>query len=387
MKKTILAMIVTVTLLLSALAIPTTALTPVGDIQIMWDADVSQKLDLTDGDLSDWEAAGYTCTTLLAGNFHAWTGDNYKSSLEDFTMDIYLVADPDFLYIALRVVDKDIIYDTDGANYDAEEHIRSYDGDAVQLSIDWGTLEEKHGDSEDMCFGCTKNIFYSFSSYGDGEPLHIVRQETYNNDGILSEANNDPVKGAASSFDKGNTYELAISWQMLYDDMTEKTDGIHDNLKWGIDSDLTIGLTLCYIDKNANGSYNWAGGTFDNAAPGWLATDNGMYWKLAYAGGRTLNCTGIDILPMPETTAPEETTAVPETTLAETIPDTTAAPTDTAVATDAPEESTANATAAAEVTTAEPTSNGGCSSVIRAGTAISLLTLAGAAIVIGKKRR
>lgn len=54
------------------------------------------------------------------------------------------------------------------------------------------------------------NIFYSFACVSDGAPLEIQLQE-FDQDGMLSEANGDGVKGSASSTEIGRCAELALS--------------------------------------------------------------------------------------------------------------------------------------------------------------------------------
>ena len=53
------AVIISVAMILSMSALFTSALDVVGDINITYDADASTKLNLNDGDISDWANAGY----------------------------------------------------------------------------------------------------------------------------------------------------------------------------------------------------------------------------------------------------------------------------------------------------------------------------------------
>ena len=47
---------------------------PVGDIQIEWDTEAASKIDVTDGDMSDWVAAGYSLTSIGPNNMISWVG-------------------------------------------------------------------------------------------------------------------------------------------------------------------------------------------------------------------------------------------------------------------------------------------------------------------------
>ena len=50
--------------------------TPAGDFAITWDPEASSKLDLTDGDMADWAAAGYNMVTIDASNMIYWVKDD-----------------------------------------------------------------------------------------------------------------------------------------------------------------------------------------------------------------------------------------------------------------------------------------------------------------------
>ena len=46
----------------------------VGTVKIQWDKDAATKLDLTDGFMADWTAAGYQSVTIDASNMVSWVG-------------------------------------------------------------------------------------------------------------------------------------------------------------------------------------------------------------------------------------------------------------------------------------------------------------------------
>lgn len=397
--KKLFAVIISVAMILSMGALFTSALDVVGDINITWDAEASSKLNLNDGDISDWATAGYEYITLGPSNFHAWTG----TIPETFAINCYFVADADNLYVGFWINDSTFVQDTDGCDPTRTDwRANGYWGDAFQIAIDFNSIVERWCDEEDMDFGNNKNIFYSFASYGNGAPITIVREETYNNNGYLSEANGDDVSGSTNAYEGGWCAEFSLSWQMLYDDCLEKTDSIESDFTWNDEKNLTVGITLCYIDHaEAGATETWAGGTFDNTAPGWLATDNGIHLQLAYEDGRTINCSGVEYPgkgndPVVDTTAADTTaadtvadTTAPETTAAETTAAETTAAATTAAETTAAATTAAETTAApAAATTAAATTaaSGGCGSVVGAGAAVVVLSAIVAGAALSKKR-
>lgn len=300
---------------------------PVGDKTITWDPDFSEKIDMTDGDLSDWVEAGYTSFTVDASNMISWVGDSFCAPV-DFSMTLFFVADSEWLNIGLSIVDPFFAYGAPGADYA---------GDTFQLCIDFGgrlgdLLEQ--GTRLENC----KNIFYSFSAMGDYEPIVIVRQESANN-ATLTEENGDGVKGATKKSANGWVAEFALSWDMLYTDYSEKAMIENDEILVGGDNDLPLEIGCCvyYLDRSTTGGgFNWAAGTTsglvnDQGVPcvSWTAYDNGINLSLPYEDGMTFDCDGIVILektPEPETdpeTTPETDPETEPETTPETEPETT----------------------------------------------------------------
>ena len=211
-----------------------------------------------------------------------------------------------------------------------------------------------------------------------------MRQES-DQDGWLSEANGDGVKGAAAKTETGWAAEFALSWDQMYNDYLWKAWEEDKKIYVGSDEllPLKIGCALYYLD---NGGTNWAAGTSngqlleDGVTPGvsWTCYDNGIQAKLEYEEGITFNCTGIVVLPTSETT-PEETekpteeeTTEEATTAAPVVDETTAEDTTAA-------DTTAADTTAADTTTADK----GCGSVI-GFSAIAVLVAAAAAVALKK---
>ena len=348
----------------------------VGDIALTWDPDASKKLDLSDGDMSDWAAAGYNMITIDASNMVSWVGD-HTTAPAGWNINTYFVIDPDYLYIGFYVTDPAFAYATAA---------QGYNGDAFQVCIDFGGKMGDQIKEDPTVLSNPKNIFYSFSCVADGAPLEIQLQES-DQDAMLSEANGDGVKGSASATETGWCAEFALSLDMMFEHY--KWKAWDDDAKIYVGSDLKIpfkiGCCLYYLDRSESaGDIHWAAGSTNGIADdagvpqvSWTAYDNGINLILEYQEDLHFTSEGIVVVPLTETT-PEETEAPtePETDAPETDPETAApetkAPETEAPATDAP---------ATEAPTAE--AEGGCGSVI-GFSAIAILAAAAAAIALKK---
>ena len=292
----------------------------VGDKTITWDPDFSQKVDLTDGDVADWVSADYERIAIDASNMISWVGDSFSAPM-GFAMDISFVADSEWLYIGVSIVDPFFAYGSAGADYS---------GDAFQLCIDFGGRLGDLLEAGTRLENC-KNIFYSFSAMGDGAPIVISRQESANN-ATLTEANGDGVKGTTKKTENGWSAEFALSWEMLYTDYSDKAAIENDEITVGGDDNLPLKVGCCvyYLDRSTTGgAFNWAAGTTgglvnDAGEPclSWTAYDNGINLSLPYEEGMTFDCEGIVVLDKTADTEPDtDPETDPETEL-ETDPET-----------------------------------------------------------------
>ena len=175
---------------------------PVGDMAIQWDKDAATNLTL-DGVMGTDEWADYANTTIDASNMVSWVGDP-TTAPANWQITTYFVADSEWLYIGFYVVDPDFHYCT----------AQNRNGDNFQICIDFGgKLGQKVEEDPDSLTN-PKNIFYSFGCVEDGAPIEIQRQES-DDDGWISEANGDGVKGAAAKTETGWSAEVALSFQLL----------------------------------------------------------------------------------------------------------------------------------------------------------------------------
>jgi hypothetical protein len=128
---------------------------PVGDIAITWDPEAASKLDLSDGDMSDWAAAGYDVYTIDTTNMVHWVCDtnNGTGVPEGWSISAYFVADREWLYFGFFVTDPAFAY-IDAGNYQS--------GDSIQFNIDFGGRLGKMLKENPEDVWHPKNIFYSF---------------------------------------------------------------------------------------------------------------------------------------------------------------------------------------------------------------------------------
>ena len=360
------------------------AYSPVGEITVAWLPDVSDRVDMTDGDLSDWYALGLTATNIDAHNMIAWVGDS--TVVGDFKITSFAAADSDYFYLAFDIVDDDFAYGASGS---------VYDGDAIQLAIDLGGMLKKTLEKDPDTLTSFNSIFYTFSCVSDGAPIKIMRQES-DNDGWLTEANGDGVKGAARKTELGWSAEIALSWERLYDDYVWRAWAEDPKIYISTDYalDLQVSACLYYLDRGETaGDIQWAAGTTngisdDAGTPmvSWAPYDNGITWTVPYQYDMSFSCGGFVIISGYETIAPETEPAYDVPIIVETENQTVVEWYETI-----PPEVEEPLRDAAESLDAEDELNAilekyGCTAAVGLGSLTALLTVAAAACVIRKKK-
>ncbi len=393
--KKILVIVMTLAMVLSlgtifASAVPASWVTdaesfqPVGDVKIEWDPKASEKLDLSDGKMDDWAAAGYSPTQVNPENLVSWVGTTADNMPEGFNISTYFVADKDYLYIGFFIVDPGFKYGTNPAEYNS-------DGDSFQVMVDFaGRLQDMQINAPDDFEALTVKqcVFYSFDCDGDGQPLNFVVQHA-DSDGVRNEKDNDgQIKGTASKTETGWCAEFAMSWQMMFDDYAWKAFADEDMKIYfgGKDNKrFDCGIALYYLNCEPDTGITWAAGTLNgnddgagNAVVNWDPKDCGIHLYLEYQEGMEFTCENLVVLGPTETEPPtEEKTEEP--TEPETDP-VTEAPTE--AETDDATESTTDA--ATEAKTDAAPADEGCASVIGMS-AVAVLVAAAAAVVLKKK--
>ncbi len=285
---------------------------PVGEVKIKWVPDAASHTDMTDGDIADWWLLGlmqgFEPLSITETNMVSWVGGRQgvrdPGMPGDWGVKAYFMADADYVYMIFDVTDSDFAYgQTD----------QGYNGDALQLSIDFGGRLEDILRNEPDYFPQTQGIFYSFSCEGDGAPIRIMRQES-DQDGLISEANGDGIKGATRRTETGWSAEIAFSWDQLFNDYSWKAWD-DTTIYYGGDAEMPIKLNmaLTYINRTEEaGEITWAasttrGSTWEGSPVlSWTALDNGMKLVLPFEYDMNINCDHILRLYVNPVLPPEE---------------------------------------------------------------------------------
>ena len=384
--KKILCMLLCSVLLMTACAVSASAYTgyycggsaenfsPVGDVEITWDADATTKLDLSDGDLSDWVAAGYSAVAITPENMVSWVGGSEENPAggvpEGWGIDAYFVADSDYLYFGFNVTDPDVVLVQDATNYT--------EGDSFCMPIDFDRALGKILGSDPEFFPSVSCICYSFGPMGKtAVPIQIMRQNSDGNDGVIFEANGDGVKGSTALTETGWCAEFAFSWHQLYEDFKYKAYADDWEIVVYEGDPLEVGCALCYLNNVTDAGLSWAAGTLKTNDVSRTFYDHGMRLLLEYSHDLTFNCKDIIVYtcgvntPEPETMPPTE--PVTEAPTEEPTNTSTSAPTD--VPTEAPIGS--GETSA---------TGGGCSGMLISAAGMIALMIAGGAVWLIKKK-
>ena len=258
-----------------------------GDIDVDWIPALDGAIDVTDGDLADWYASGAKGSVVTLNNMVSWVGEP-----ADWKMTAFYAADSEYLYFAFDVIDPDFTYGTT---------VSSYNGDAIQLCLDFGYKIGEIAEEDPHMISSLKNIFYSFTCIEDGAPLGIMRQESHM-DGILYQSKGDAVMGAARKTPDGWSVELALGWDLLYDDYIWKAWQEDPRVFVGASQQIPLSMGMCiyYLNRTDNETVTWAAGTVKgwtddagNPCVSWSALDNGAKLNLAADYAMQVNCKGV----------------------------------------------------------------------------------------------
>ena len=258
-----------------------------GDIDVDWIPALDGAVDVTDGDLADWYASGAKGSVVTLNNMVSWVGEP-----ADWKMTAFYAADSEYLYFAFDVIDPDFTYGTT---------VSSYNGDAIQLCLDFGYKIGEIAEEDPHMISSLKNIFYSFTCIEDGAPLGIMRQESHM-DGILYQSKGDAVMGAARKTPDGWSVELALGWDLLYDDYIWKAWQEDPRVFVGASQQIPLSMGMCiyYLNRTDNETVTWAAGTVKgwtddagNPCVSWSALDNGAKLNLAADYAMQVNCKGV----------------------------------------------------------------------------------------------
>ena len=349
-----------------------------GDIDVDWIPALDGAIDVTDGDLADWYASGAKGSVVTLNNMVSWVGEP-----ADWKMTAFYAADSEYLYFAFDVIDPDFTYGTT---------VSSYNGDAIQLCLDFGYKIGEIAEEDPHMISSLKNIFYSFTCIEDGAPLGIMRQESHM-DGILYQSKGDAVMGAARKTPDGWSVELALGWDLLYDDYIWKAWQEDPRVFVGASQQIPLSMGMCiyYLNRTDNETVTWAAGTVKgwtddagNPCVSWSALDNGAKLNLAADYAMEVNCKGV--VGVFEHVSMEEVLTNEDGSPRDEMPD---APIEIEsmppVWIEIPEDVGMEADTLKDELQAI-LEKYGCTSTLGAGSLAALLALAGAAYVIRKKK-
>ena len=334
-----------------------------GEVKAEYVEDLSTQITL-DGDVSDWQEGGFQRYDIDQYNLDAWVGEVN----ENWSINLWFSADAEYLYIAFKINDPDVQFSDDG----------QYNKDAFQIQLDfngWAAGTEAF----------ERAVFYSFGLQEDGTVDMTVQCIADDADSTTDytmasddeeEWRDGHVKGATKKAEDGSGWfaEFAISWQTLYNDISEKLTGSDIEVPaWEGSDDVSLNMLVCYLDHDTNEDGSDAGikGAWGTSAAlgslagsdGWYPENAGMVLKLSGMGSVTVATTEEETEPETDATTAEDTKA-PET--------------------DAKTDAVTTAPADDGEATTEAEKSGGCGSVIGAGAIVAVLAL-GACVVAKKK--
>jgi hypothetical protein len=350
---------------LSASAVEESEWNAFGEVTAKYDADLSNKITL-DGDVSDWQNGGFTRYDIDKYNLDPWLGEVD----ENWSINLWFSADAQYLYIAFKINDKTVLPSDDGL----------YNGDAFQIQLDFNGWAAETENFE-------RAVFYSFGLQEDNTvdmTVQCIYGDAASTIDYTMASDDDPefregeVKGATKAAEDGSGWyaEFAISWQTLYNDISNKL--LNDELpvpEWtGGEDKVSLNMLICYLDHNVTEDGSDAGivGAWGTShALGSLGGGDGWYPESA---GMTLTLDGMVEVTIESTEAPTETEA-------ETDAETEAK---TDAETEAKTDAETNAPDGEQTTEPAAEKEKSCGGVIGAGVIVAVLAM-GACVVAKKK--
>ena len=245
-KSTLLAAVLSATVVASALAPNVSAMKAVGDVSVPYGTAV------IDGKINADEWKDAAVIPFNGDTAKAWAG----AVPADFSTDVKALWDETGIYLAGEITDSTFMASTEG----------QYNGDAFQFSIDLGQV----------FFGTdnSRAIFYSFGCW-DGNTM-VQRQES-SNDAVVNDG--DGVEIKTSSTSGGWSFELMLSWDMFAEDAELKSGEAVD-----VAEGTKLNMLICYLDKDSTGAVVNAFGTTltdEGTAFDWGPNDHGITLTLA----------------------------------------------------------------------------------------------------------
>ena len=229
---------------------------PVGTVNMTMHSDLSHAIDC-DGDLSEWRDFTYSKLTVSPNNAVSYAGEDFSSPMPmNFRMTVYAAADEKRMYLGFDVTDKNFIY---------AEHGAAFNGDAITLSLDFdrSALRIIEKDPDLFPENALTPVFYTFSCAEDGEDLLFRRGGIWETEDTISEANGDKIMGRARRTEKGFCAEIAISWERMREDNSNKLYADDDMIGISRYNPLEIACAIIYTsrDSTADRAITWQAAT------------------------------------------------------------------------------------------------------------------------------
>ena len=246
-KSTLLAAVLSATVVASALAPNVSAMKAIGDVSVPYGTAV------IDGKINADEWKDAAVIPFNGDTAKAWAG----AVPADFSTDVKALWDETGLYLAGEITDSTFMASTEG----------QYNGDAFQFSIDLGQVF--YGTTE------SRAIFYSFGCWDGGNTM-VQRQES-KNDAVVNDGDGVEIKTTKTS--DGWSFELMLSWDMLAEDAELKSGKTVD-----VAEGTKLNMLICYLDKDTAGNVVNAFGTTltdEGTAFDWGPNDHGITITLA----------------------------------------------------------------------------------------------------------
>lgn len=300
---------------------------PAGNVEVVWDPDVLGKIDLRDGNMDDWENAGYPVYTIDRQNMVDWISRSDAAAAEltkNWNMEMRCVADENYLYLGMYIRDDMVVCVDDPYNYAR--------GDTIQIEFDFGGIMQNAANDWGEELSSVSGVFYSFACRDTiAAPIEIVMQEASDYDGLISEAYGDNVFGSVALTEEGWCAEFALGWDLLLLPAADKA-WLAEKFIVSEDHPLYISTLLSYINHDDDSSSaSWAAATWNGAIVDgrpdltWSVADMGMQLNLPYNPDLAINCDGIEVRHYAEdetvtpdwedewtTIMPEDETVVPD---------------------------------------------------------------------------
>ena len=218
---------------------------PVGNVKLTVNSNLSRIVTL-DGDFTDWEGFVYRKLIVSPNNTVSHEGKGIESVMPmDFRMATYVATDQHWLYFGFEIIDEHFIY---------ASGVTSFDGDAISLSFDLGNKLREVYDDVPHLISNPRPISYTFSCTEDGKDLIILKENTDENDGLLSYEDSGSIRGVAKKTEQGWSAEFAIMWQQIFDDNECKYDhyfGPYEVAVYDINP-LQLGCGITYIARDGS---------------------------------------------------------------------------------------------------------------------------------------